>query len=131
MNTHGNVVFSSQTYRDWVGVGGDDVILGVAPLFHITGLIAHIGLSLLTGAPLVLFHRFDAGRALELIERHRVTYTTGAITVFIALMDAPEAARARHLDRCARSSAAGRRSRPRPSRPSRSASAPTSTTSTG
>jgi long-chain acyl-CoA synthetase len=91
MNTHGNVVFSSQTYRDWVGVGGDDVILGAAPLFHITGLVAHIGLSLLTGAPLVLDHRFDAGRALELIERHRVTYTTGAITVFIALMDAAEA----------------------------------------
>ena len=91
MNTHGNVVFSSQTYRDWVGVGGDDVILGAAPLFHITGLIAHIGLSLLTGAPLVLDHRFDAARALELIERHRVTFTTGAITVFIALMDAPEA----------------------------------------
>jgi long-chain acyl-CoA synthetase len=91
MNTHGNVVFSSQTYRDWVGVGGDDVILGVAPLFHITGLIAHIGLSLLTGAPLVLDHRFDAVRALELIERHRVTFTTGAITVFIALMDVREA----------------------------------------
>jgi long-chain acyl-CoA synthetase len=91
MNTHGNVVFSSQVYRDWVGVGDDDVILGVAPLFHITGLIAHVGLSLLTGAPLVLDHRFDAGRALELIERHRVTFTTGAITVFLALMNAPEA----------------------------------------
>jgi long-chain acyl-CoA synthetase len=91
MNTHGNVVFSSQTYRDWVGVGGDDVILGAAPLFHITGLIAHVGLSLLTGAALVLDYRFDAARALELIERHRVTVTTGAITVFIALMDAPEA----------------------------------------
>jgi long-chain acyl-CoA synthetase len=91
MNTHGNVVFSSQTYRDWVDVGGEDVILGAAPLFHITGLIAHVGLSLLTGAPLVLDYRFAAARALELIERHRVTVTTGAITVFIALMDAPEA----------------------------------------
>jgi long-chain acyl-CoA synthetase len=90
MNTHGNVVFSSQTYREWVGIGGDDVILGVAPLFHITGLVAHIGLSLLTGAPLVLGYRFDAAQALELVERHRVTFTTGAITVFIALMDAPE-----------------------------------------
>ena len=88
MNTHGNVAFTSQTYRDWVGVGGDDVILAVAPLFHITGLVAHIGLSLLTGAPLVLANRFDAATALELIERHRVSYTTGAITVFIALMDA-------------------------------------------
>jgi len=88
MNTHGNVVFSSQTYREWVGIGGDDVILGVAPLFHITGLIAHVGVTLLTGAALVLDYRFDAESVLELIERHRVTFTTGAITVFIALMNA-------------------------------------------
>ena len=77
MNTHGNVVFSSQTYRDWVGVGAHDVILGAAPLFHITGLIAHVGLSLLSGAPLVLDHRFDAARALELIafcRRHMAAY---------------------------------------------------------
>jgi long-chain acyl-CoA synthetase len=88
MNTHGNVVFSSQTYREWVGVTADDVILGVAPLFHITGLIAHIGVTLLTGASLVLSYRFDADVALELIERHGATFTTGAITVFIALMNA-------------------------------------------
>jgi long-chain acyl-CoA synthetase len=88
MNTHGNVVFSSQTYREWVGVTADDVILGVAPLFHITGLIAHMGVTLLTGAALVLSYRFDAEVALELIERHGVTFTTGAITVFIALMNA-------------------------------------------
>ena len=50
-----------------------------------------MGLTLLTGAPLVLFNRFDAAVALELIERHRVTYTTAAITAFIALMDAPDA----------------------------------------
>jgi long-chain acyl-CoA synthetase len=88
MNTHGNVVFSSQTYRDWVGLGAEDVIFGAAPLFHITGLIAHIGVALLTGASLVLSYRFDAETALELIERHGVTFTTGAITVFIALMNA-------------------------------------------
>jgi long-chain acyl-CoA synthetase len=88
MNTHGNVVFSSQTYREWVGVTADDVILGVAPLFHITGLIAHMGTMLLTGASLVLSYRFDAEAALELIERHGVTFTTGAITAFIAMMNA-------------------------------------------
>jgi long-chain acyl-CoA synthetase len=88
MNTHANVVFSSQIYRDWVGLGSGDVILGAAPLFHITGLVAHLGVTLLTGGSLVLFHRFDAETALELIERHRVTFTTGAITVFIALLNA-------------------------------------------
>jgi long-chain acyl-CoA synthetase len=91
MNTHGNVVFSSQTYREWVGVSDRDVILGAAPLFHITGLVAHLGVTLLTGATLVLSYRFEAETALDLVERHRVTFTTGAITVFIALMNAATA----------------------------------------
>ena len=47
MNTHGNVVFNAQAYREWCGLTGDDVVLGVAPLFHITGLIAHITAALL------------------------------------------------------------------------------------
>ena len=61
MTTHRNVVFNAQTYRDWIGIGPADVILGVAPLFHITGSIGHVALSLLTGAPVVLTYRFDPG----------------------------------------------------------------------
>ena len=59
MNTHRNVVFNARTYRDWIGLGPDDVVLGVAPLFHITGLIGHVAISLLVGAPLVLMYRLD------------------------------------------------------------------------
>ena len=88
MNTHGNVVFNSQAYRDWVPIDEDDVILGVAPLFHITGLIAHLTLGWLTGTPVILFYRFDPDDALARIERHKVTFTVASITVFIALMNA-------------------------------------------
>jgi long-chain acyl-CoA synthetase len=91
MNTHRNVVFNAQAYRDWIGLGDEDVVLGVAPLFHITGLIGHLAAGLLVGMPVVLSFRFDADQALELIERHRVTFTVGSITVFIALMNAPSA----------------------------------------
>ncbi|MFC5992655.1 class I adenylate-forming enzyme family protein [Pseudonocardia hispaniensis] len=91
MNTHGNVVFNSQAYRQWCGLGDEDVILGVAPLFHITGLIAHITISLLLGAPLVLFHRFEPSVAIDTIRSERPTFTVGSITVFIALMNAPNA----------------------------------------
>jgi long-chain acyl-CoA synthetase len=91
MNTHSNVVFNSQTYREWGDLTDEDAVLAVAPLFHITGLIAHIGVSLLTGMPMVLFYRFEPATALELIERHRATFTVGAIPVFIALMNAPGA----------------------------------------
>lgn len=94
MNTHGNVAFSSQVYRDWMRLDPDeDVILGVAPLFHVTGLVAHIGLALLMGAPLVLMGRFDAAICLEQIERTRTTFTVASITVFIALMNHPDAGR--------------------------------------
>jgi long-chain acyl-CoA synthetase len=87
MNTHGNVVFNAQTYRDWLALTADDVILGVAPLFHITGLVAHLGVAMLCGASVVLAYRFDPGVMLELVERYRATFTIGSITVFIALMN--------------------------------------------
>jgi long-chain acyl-CoA synthetase len=91
MNTHGNVVFNSQTYREMCELGPDDVVLGVAPLFHITGLIGHIGIALLLGAPLVLFHRFEPSLAVDVVREARPTFTIGSITVFIALMNSPNA----------------------------------------
>jgi long-chain acyl-CoA synthetase len=95
MNTHRNVVFTAQVYRDWVGVGGPagDVVLGVAPLFHITGLIGHIAVSMLAPATLVLAYRFHPEVMLDTIREHRPTFTIGAITVFIALLNTPGMAR--------------------------------------
>jgi len=93
MNTHGNVVFNSQAYRQWCRLGPEDVIFGVAPLFHITGLIAHVALSLLLGAPLVLFYRFEPSLAIDTIRAERPTFTLASITAFIALMNAPNADR--------------------------------------
>jgi long-chain acyl-CoA synthetase len=91
MNTHRNVVFNSQAYRDWIGLDDSDVVLGVAPLFHITGLIGHIGVALLTPIPLLLGYRFDPAATLDQIERHGATFIVGAITVFTALMNEPSA----------------------------------------
>ena len=93
MNTHGNVTFSAQTLRDWCGLTSDDIVLGVAPLFHITGLIANIALSMLLPAELVLHYRFDVGVLLDTLRERRPTFTVAAIPVFIALASAPEATR--------------------------------------
>ena len=93
MNTHGNVVFNSQAYRQWCRLGPDDVVLGVAPLFHITGLIAGVTTALLLGVPLVLAYRFEPSVMIEAIRDERATFTVGSITVFIALMNAPDADR--------------------------------------
>ncbi len=91
MTTHRNVVFNAQTYRDWCGLDGNDVVLGVAPLFHITGLVAHVAIAQLTGMPLVLMYRLEPSLALDTIEAEGVTFTVGSITVFIAMMNAANA----------------------------------------
>jgi long-chain acyl-CoA synthetase len=93
MNSHGNVLFNAQAYRDWIGLSEQDVAFAVAPFFHITGLIGHLAVAMLIGMPLVMTYRFDADASLALIERHGVTYTVGAITAFIALMNAGTADR--------------------------------------
>ena len=90
MNTHRNVVFTAQVYRDWMHAGRDGgAIFGIAPLFHITGLIGHVAVSLLAPAPLVLAYRFEPRVVLDAFAEHRPTFTIGAITAFSALLDAP------------------------------------------
>jgi long-chain acyl-CoA synthetase len=91
MNTHRNLVYNSEVYRVWVGLSSEDVTLAVAPLFHVTGLVAHIGVALLTGMPLVLAYRFDPKVMAELAERHRATWAMGSITAFISLLNDDEA----------------------------------------
>jgi long-chain acyl-CoA synthetase len=91
MNTHRNVVYNAEVYRRWVGLTPDDVVLAVAPLFHVTGLVAHLAVALLLPMPLVLGYRFDAAVMAELAERHRATWAMGSITAFIALMNNPDA----------------------------------------
>ena len=93
MNTHGNVVFNSTVLRTWMRLDERDVLVGLAPLFHVTGLIAHLTVAILAGMPVVLFYRFDAAEALRLIERWRGTFAVAAITAFIALLESADLGR--------------------------------------
>jgi long-chain acyl-CoA synthetase len=90
MLSHGNVAFSAQVFRDWIGFEGQGSILGVAPLFHVTGLIGHAVLALLAAKPLVLGYRFQAATMLKVIRESRPCFTVGSITAFLALMNLPD-----------------------------------------
>ena len=87
MNTHHGVVFNSENYRTWCALTEDDVCLGIAPLFHVTGLIAHIGVSMLLPMPLVLGYRFHPVMMATLVERYRASWVMGSITAYIAMMN--------------------------------------------
>ena len=89
IETHSNVAFNSEVYRIWLQIGDGDSVFGIAPLFHITGLIGHIGLAGIAGVPLILFHRVDPEEVLRLIDKWHPTMTIGSITAFIALMNTP------------------------------------------
>jgi long-chain acyl-CoA synthetase len=90
MNTHGNIAFASEAYRVLLEAGDSDVILGIAPLYHVTGLTAHIGLGLAAAIPTVLAHRFDAIETARLTELHGASVTAAAITAYFALAAEPE-----------------------------------------
>lgn len=90
MGTHANVVFSATVYQDWVPLDSHDVVIGVAPFFHVTGLIAHVAVAALTGMSIIMFYRFEPAEMLRLVEKWRGSFTVAAITVYIALLAHPD-----------------------------------------
>lgn len=88
MLSHRNLVFSAQVYRDWARLGPSDRVLGLSPLFHISGLVGHVMVGFLLGSPVVLSHRFHPEVMLDSIREHRPTFAMAAITAYIALADA-------------------------------------------
>ncbi|WP_375000638.1 class I adenylate-forming enzyme family protein [Aeromicrobium sp. CTD01-1L150] len=90
MNLHRSMVHSSTVFTSWWDLRPDrDVVLGIAPLFHITGLVAGLGAHVVSGAPVVLLHRFDAETTLRAIDQWGATFTVAASTAFIALSNHP------------------------------------------
>lgn len=89
MNTHGNVSFNAEVFRRWMSLDAADVILGGAPLFHVTGLVAQLAAAYWCGCSIALFGRFDAERCLEAIERTHATFSVMSITAYIALLESP------------------------------------------
>jgi long-chain acyl-CoA synthetase len=95
MLTHSNLCFSAQVFRDWIGLGPNSPVLGMAPLFHVTGIVGHIALALLTASPLILCYRFEPNVILDAICEHHPQFVVGAITAFLSLLNLPQATAAR------------------------------------
>jgi long-chain acyl-CoA synthetase len=100
MGLHRHIAFNTLAIREWFGVGEGDVIAGIAPLFHITGLVAHMALSALSGAPLILASRFQAAEMMRLMEKWKATMTLAAITAFLAMMREPVSRDLSALTKC-------------------------------
>jgi len=68
----------------------DDILLCALPLFHSFGQTCLMNAGVRTGSCLDLMPRFDAGRALEMMDRHGTTVFEGVPTMYHAILNHPE-----------------------------------------
>ncbi|GAA4032852.1 class I adenylate-forming enzyme family protein [Sphingomonas rosea] len=60
------------------------------PLFHVTGEVPVLLNSFVIGRGMVLMPKWDAGEALRLIEKEKVTYFVGVPTMSLEMMNHPD-----------------------------------------
>ncbi len=66
------------------------IVLGALPLFHSFGQTCGLNATIAAGGTLSLIPRFDPEKALEIIERDRVTVFEGVPTMYNAMLHVPD-----------------------------------------
>jgi len=92
--THANCFWTNLSFDLATGVRADDVILQVLPQFHCGGWNVQSILAWWKGARLVLERGFEAERALDLIERERITTMMGVPANYLFIAQEPRFAAA-------------------------------------
>ncbi|WP_380157407.1 long-chain fatty acid--CoA ligase [Kineococcus sp. R86509] len=87
-NLFSNAVTSQESL---IRLGGDDVILGALPLFHAFGQTCAMNTALIAGRTMTLLPRFSAAAALAVVQRDRVTHFAGVPTMYVAMLNEPDA----------------------------------------
>jgi long-chain acyl-CoA synthetase len=73
-----------------LGRGFEPKVLLSVPLFHVSGSHSIFLLSLRSGRPIVIMYKWDKIKALELVEKERVTMIGAVPTMLMDLLEAPE-----------------------------------------
>jgi long-chain acyl-CoA synthetase len=90
--THANLRRNSEVSTRTLGrYTEDDVLLGALPLFHTFGQTCTMNCAVMSGACVTMLPRFDPEKALEVVERDRVTVFQGVPTMYNALLHAERA----------------------------------------
>jgi len=83
-NLHKNVEVAAETLAE---LTPDDMLLGALPLFHSFGQTCGLNCSTYIGSTMSLIPRFDPAKALEIIQRDKVTVFQGVPTMFGAMLN--------------------------------------------
>ena len=88
--THSNLLSNVEIATELAQTDETDIVLGALPLFHSFGQTCGLNAAIKVGAVLDLIPRFDPGKALEVIQRDKVTVFQGVPTMYHALLNHPE-----------------------------------------
>jgi fatty-acyl-CoA synthase len=91
-HTHATVLASNLASQVWRGLHCDSVILCVAPMFHMLGLQNGMNVPITLGATTIMMARWDAAKAVELVERYRVSVWAAPPSMVIDFFSQPSAA---------------------------------------
>jgi fatty-acyl-CoA synthase len=86
MLTHDNMLRDAWAAGTRVGIRPEDRYFNCRPFFHVAGSTLSALMALVFGACLVTLPTFEAGAALETMERERCTLVSGNDTLFQMLM---------------------------------------------
>ena len=95
--THANLRRNVEIAVSLFALESDAVVLGALPLFHSFGQTCGMNASVCAGATLTLIPRFDPGKALEIIQRDKVTVFEGVPTMYGAMLNHPDKRQLRHV----------------------------------
>jgi long-chain acyl-CoA synthetase len=85
--THANLYRNSAGVSKKLGeMSEDDVLLGALPLFHSFGQTCTMNSAVSVGATVTMLPRFDPDKALEIIDRDKVTIFQGVPTMYNAML---------------------------------------------
>ncbi len=89
MHTHRTLMHNAVGGQWSFASGPEPMMLGVVPMFHITGMVYSVLGSVYTGCTVVLMPRWDRELAGRLISAHRISHWTCIPTMVIDLFASP------------------------------------------
>jgi long-chain acyl-CoA synthetase len=100
--THSNLRRNIGAVIGFMDFDENEVLLGALPLFHSFGQTCTMNCAVCAGATVTMLPRFDPDKALEILERDRVTIFQGVPTMYNALLhaDGADSADASSLRAC-------------------------------
>lgn len=90
LHSHNTLDYENRSIVDFFTLTEEDVVFMPSPVGHIIGVLYGMQLPFMLGSTVVLLDVWEPGRALELIQHYRCTFTVAATPFLHGLLHHPE-----------------------------------------